>query len=158
MPTEKGGQQMRRPRLPAPCAGLAAGCLVLGATGAVAATPDMQGTWRQEATAIVTGAGGHHPADAPPPAEGQKPRLRPFVGTLRVTGQEGERFWGTVESPPFKEDIIGIFTGEAGGRFLYVDTDGFAEGSVGEDGTARYCYWHVTATSRVISCGIMTRE
>ena len=74
----------------------------------------------------MTGAGAHHPAHAPPAAdEGGstwKPRLRTFGGTMRIDGQEGERFWGTLESPYYREDLVGTFTGE-GGRFLMVDSD-----------------------------------
>jgi hypothetical protein len=140
-----------------PLAGLAAGCLVLGATAAAAAAPDMRGTWRMEANVILEGALPHHPADAPPPAEGMAPRLRRLSGTLRVEGQEGDRLWGTFATEYASEPFIGILTGE-GGRFLYVDTDGFLEGTVGEDGTMRYCYRQVTPTSRVAACGTATRE
>ena len=86
------------------------------------------------------------------------PRLRHVSMTLRVDGQEGERFWGVSTNADATEDFIGSFTGEPGGRFLYVDVDGFMEGTVGADGTMRYCYRHVTPTSRVISCGTATRE
>ncbi len=76
---------------------------------------------------------------------------------MRVEGQEGERFWGVIESPNASEEFIGMFTG-VGGRFIRIDVDGFAEGELGEDGTIRYCYRHVTPNSRVVSCGAATRE
>jgi hypothetical protein len=145
----------RRPRMP--LAGLAAACLVSGATAAAAASPDLRGTWRMEAAAIVKGAVPFHPADAPPPAEGTKPRLRPFTGTLRMVGQDGARFWGVVENEFASEELIGSFTGE-GGRFIMVDVDGMFEGEFLDDGMIRYCYRHVTPTSGVVSCGTMTRE
>jgi hypothetical protein len=136
-------------------------CLALLTTTATAAdtaaVPDMLGTWKVEATAIVTGAGAHHPADAPPPAEDEKPRLRAFTGTLQIIGQEGERFWGTLESPPYKENLIGIFTGEDG-RFLMVDSDGFHDGVVTEPGMIRYCYRQNDPNLRVAACGTITRE
>ncbi len=129
-----------------------------GADAADAAAPDMRGTWKVDGSAIVAGATPHHPADAPPPAAGTKPRLRPFVGTLRVDGQEGDRFWGTgVSQTAASEDFIGSFTGE-GRRFVAADSDGFFEGSVGEDGVIRYCYRHTTSASRVVSCGTARRE
>lgn len=149
---------MRDRHLLTSCVGLAASCFILGATAAIGATPEMKGTWRMEGSGIVAGSGGHHPADADPPADGQKPRLRPFVGTLQVMGQEDVRFWGTIESEDYREDVIGIFTGQPDGHFLYVDSDGFMEGHLGEDGTGQYCYWHIAAESRVAACGTMTRE
>jgi hypothetical protein len=148
---------MRRSLLLTSCGGLAAGCLVLGVTAAAAAPPDLRGTWRVEGNSIVEGASPFHPANAPPAPQGMAPRLRHVSMTLRVDGQEGERFWGVATNPDASEDFIGSFTGEAG-RFLLVDVDGFMEGTVGADGTMRYCYRHVTPTSRVISCGTGTRE
>jgi hypothetical protein len=128
-----------------------------GASAADAAAPDLRGTWKVESSAIVVGDAPHHPAAAPPAAEGTKPRLRPFTGTFRIDGQEGGRFWGTTVSPATSEDFIGSFTGE-GRRFVMVDTDGFFEGSLGENGVIHFCYRHTTPTSRVVSCGTATRE
>lgn len=122
-----------------------------------AAAPDMRGTWKVEGSAIVTGAGGHHPADAEPRAENTQPRLRRFDGTLRITGQEGARFWGTLASPAQTEDFIAIFTGE-GGRFVGVDSDGFHDGEVVAPGSARFCYRHAVPTLHVVACTTMTRE
>ena len=147
---------MRDSLLLTSCAGLAAGCLGLGPSAA-AAPPDLRGTWRVEGNGIAEGAAPFHPANAPPVAQGMAPRLRHVSLTLRVDGQEGERFWGVATNADASEDFIGSFTGEAG-RFLLLDVDGFMEGTVGADGTMRYCYRHVTPTSRVISCGTGTRE
>ena len=148
---------MRRLLLPAFCIGLAAGCLVLGATMAAAASPDLHGTWRVEGDGIVEGASPFHPTNASP-AQGMAPRLRHVSMTLRFDGQEGERFWGAATNADASENFIGSFTGEPGGRFLLVDVDGFMEGTVGADGTLRYCYRHITPASRVISCGTATRD
>ena len=147
---------MRDSLLLTSCAGLAAGCLGLGPSAA-AAPPDLRGTWRVEGNGIAEGPAPFHPANAPPVAQGMAPRLRHVSLTLRVDGQEGERFWGVATNADASEDFIGSLTGEAG-RFLLVDVDGFMEGTVGADGTMRYCYRHVTPTSRVISCGTGTRE
>ena len=149
---------MRRALLSTYYVSLATGCLVLGATPAVAVSPDLRGTWKVEGDSIVGGASPFHPTNASPPAQGMAPRLRHVSMTLRVDGQEGERFWGVSTNADATEDFIGSFTGEPGGRFLYVDVDGFLDGTVGADGTMHYCYRHVTPTSRVISCGTATRE
>jgi hypothetical protein len=137
--------------------GLMGVCLVSGATAAAAASPDMRGTWKMEAEAIVRGAVPFHPADAPPAPEGSKPRLRHFAGTLRIAGQDGARFWGVVENELVSEELIGSLTGEAG-RFVILDVDGEFEGELLESGTIRYCYRHLTAGAGVIACGTMARE
>jgi hypothetical protein len=154
---------MRRRRLPiTPVASLAAVCSLaplLGAAPAAAqqsASTDLRGTWKVQSTAIVTGEGQHHPAGAPA-AQAGNAHLRDVTGTLRIAGQEGDRFWGTFESAAYREDVIGTLTGE-GGRFLAVDADGFYEGSVAEPGRLRFCYRHVKSTSRVVCCGTAARE
>ena len=132
-------------------------CAPAVAFAADPAVPDMRGTWKVEAISIVTGAGNHHPADAPPPAEGTKPRLRKFEATMQVTGQEGVRFWGTLTSKAYKEDVIATFTGE-GERFIAVNSAGYFSGNVLASGSARYCYQQVEPTLHVAACGTMTRE
>jgi hypothetical protein len=146
---------MRPRRLPAILGGLAL-CATVAARAAEPAVPDMRGAWRVEAASIVGGAGKHHPADAPP-AQDMRPRLRRFEATLRVTGQEGARFWGTLASAAYTEDFIATFTGE-GARFVAVDSDGTYSGEVLAPGRARYCYQQVDPGLRVAACGTFTRE
>jgi hypothetical protein len=71
---------------------LAALILLGAATASAADLPDMVGSWKVETPIIVTGAGAHHPTNAPPPAEAGKPRVRLFTGTMTIAGQEGDRF------------------------------------------------------------------
>ena len=121
------------------------------------AVPDLRGTWKVEGEAIVTGAGGHHPGNAEPKAEGNKPRLRKFDATLTITGQEGVRFWGTLSSPAQTEDIIGTFTGD-GGRFVAVDSDGYHSGEALASGSIHDCYQQADPTYHVAACWTATRE
>jgi hypothetical protein len=144
----------RRP--PALAAVLVAGiALAAAAPLAIAAdpgVPDMVGTWKLKASAIIIGGGAHHPA-----AEDSKPRLREFEATFQVIGQEGDRFWGALSSPTYTEDVVATFTGE-GGRFIAVDSDGFWNGEVLGPGNARACYQQVDAHLHTASCGTLTRE
>ena len=119
--------------------------------------PDMRGRWKVETLTIVVGAGAHHPSTAAPPLEPGKPRLRDFTGTLQIDGQEGPRFWGTLESPAYKEGVIGIFSGEDQ-RFVMVDSDGFHQGQVVAPGRIRYCYMQNDLALKVAGCGTMTHE
>jgi hypothetical protein len=120
--------------------------------------PDMRGRWKVEALSIVTGSGGHHPTTAPPLVQDDKPRLyNNFSATLQIDGQDGSRFWGTLESSAYKEPMIGTFTGEGGG-FLMVDSDGFYQGDVLAPGRIRYCYQQNNLALKVAACGAITRE
>jgi hypothetical protein len=132
-------------------------CFVAAFAAAANAAPDLVGTWQVETPVIVTGAGAHHPTNAPPPAEADKPRLRDFAGTFTVVGQEGDRFWGTLETPYYREELVGVFTGEDD-RFLMVDSDGFHQGRVVAPGQIRYCYQQNTPDLRVAGCGTMTKQ
>lgn len=137
-----------------------AGLALAGAaafSAAATAAPDLVGTWQVETPVIVTGAGAHHPTNAPPPAEAGKPRLRDFAGTFTVLGQEGDRFWGTLATPYYTEDLVGVFTGEDD-RFLMVDSDGFHQGRVVATGRINYCYQQNTLDLRVAGCGTMTKQ
>jgi len=119
--------------------------------------PDMRGRWKVETLTIVVGAGAHHPLTGGQPFDPGKPRLHDFVGTLQIDGQQGPRFWGTLESPAYKEGVIGVFSGEDR-RFIMVDSDGFHQGQVVAPGRIRYCYMQNDLALKVAGCGTMTHE
>lgn len=67
------------------------------------AVPDMKGTWVGTSESIVTGMSKHHE-----PQSGDDPLLDNVEFTFVVDGQDGHRFWGTLTSPNFEEDMIGV--------------------------------------------------
>jgi hypothetical protein len=93
------------------------------------AIPDMKGTWVGTSESIVTGMTKHHEAPS-----GDKPLLDNVDFTYVVEGQDGHRFWGTLSSPNFEEDMTGVVTndgkgivarsseGEVRGTFTNADT------------------------------------
>jgi hypothetical protein len=105
------------------------------------AIPDMKGKWVGTSESIVTGMTKHH--EAP---EGNKPLLDNVEFTLVVEGQDGHRFWGTLSSPNFEEDMTGVVSndgksivarsseGEVRGTFIDPDTIDLIY-SAGERGT-----------------------
>jgi hypothetical protein len=137
---------------------LAVALLLVGPTsGHAADLPNLVGSWKVETPVVFTGNGAHHPTDAPQTGGSGQPHLRDFTGTFTVVGQEGDRFWGTLETPYYKEDLIGVLTGEEG-RFLMVDSDGFHQGRVLGPGEIRYCYQQNSPELRVAGCGKMTKQ
>lgn len=119
---------------------------------------DMKGTWTGTAQAIVDGPAGHHP---PPGSLGTKPagkyRLNDVVITLKIEGQDGRRFWGTVSSANRTERLMGSLSMD-GRRVYMVDDDGYLDGTVVNVDTLDLCYRHVTAESAVVACELMFRK
>lgn len=104
-----------------------------GQTNEVVATetaiPDMKGKWVGTSESIVTGMSKHHE-----PQSGDDPLLDNVDFTYVVEGQDGHRFWGTLTSPNFEEDMAGVVSkdgktivarsseGEVRGTFVDPDT------------------------------------
>ena len=93
------------------------------------AIPDLKGKWVGTGESIVTGMAKHH--EAP---EGDEPLLDNVAFTYVVEGQDGHRFWGTLSSPNFEEQMTGVVSndgktivarsseGEVYGKILDADT------------------------------------
>lgn len=93
------------------------------------AIPDMKGKWVGTSESIVTGMSKHHE-----PQSGDDPLLDNVDFTYVVEGQDGHRFWGTLTSPDFEEDMTGVISkdgktivarsseGEVRGTFVDPDT------------------------------------
>ncbi|MGE3991650.1 hypothetical protein [Pseudorhodoplanes sp.] len=121
---------------------LALFCMLLAVPAASAA--DMKGSWIGKTHTIIAGAGGPHW----PESKGtwEKPLLADRDITLRITGQDGRRFWG--------ESVI-AGDGASGGKttiepfigtvstddstVMMADTDGYYIGKLSGN-TFSYCY------------------
>ena len=72
---------------------LAVICTLVTLNSAVAAdVPDMKGVWVGKTQPIVAGKGGPHWPDSK--GTFAKPALMERDMTIRITGQDGRRFWG----------------------------------------------------------------
>ena len=99
---------------------------MLAAIPAAAQTsfPDLHGTWRGDSESIISDSGNpHHPG----PSQSE-PRLTSVPFTLTIDKQDGRRFSGTFSSPRDAESVIGVIT--RAGNLLFVDTDGYASGTL----------------------------
>ena len=96
---------------------------------------DIQGKWVGKTEAIAIGTPVH--SNNPNP-KSRDAALSERDVTLTVTGQKGRRFWGTFASTGGSEPIIGVFSGP--GRFVFIDRDGYTNGTVRPDGTIEWIY------------------
>jgi hypothetical protein len=134
--------------------GLTAG-MVLSASGAMAQPVlDMKGTWAFTSwQAIVDGP-------APPGSRAAGPY---WVRTgqdaaLRIEGQDGRTFWGTIMiGEKVRERVIGSLSHD-GKRLIAVDADGHFEGTVIDADTIDHCYSHIAPQQSVVSCTLLKRQ
>jgi hypothetical protein len=107
-----------------------------------AAIPDMKGKWSGKSESLVTGMSRYHEA----PERGD--RLLDNVDyTYTIEGQDGHRFWGTLSSPTFEEEVTGVVAkdgktivartseGEVRGTMIDADTIDITYSAGGRDMT-----------------------
>ena len=122
---------------------LAVICTLVTLNSAVAAdVPDMKGVWVGKTQPIVAGKGGPHWPDSK--GTFAKPALMERDMTIRITGQDGRRFWGEsvvggeAGAPGTTEPFIGSVSTN-GQDVMMADTDGYFFGEVSGK-TLSYCY------------------
>ena len=114
--------------------------------------PDLRGTWKGESESIVIDTGNpHHPGS---PETG--PRLTSVPFTLTIDKQDGRRFSGTFSSPRATEPIVGVISRT--GTVFYVDTDGYAYGTLLASDRLESCYLQIASYGRVASCVELTKQ
>lgn len=106
-----------------------------GATPAArAAAPDLRGTWQGTGQSIVTGQAKHHAAPG-----ATQPMLDNVPFTYVVEGQDGNRFWGTLSSPHFKEVVTGV-VGHDGKSITARTSEGEIRGTIADTDTIDIVY------------------
>jgi hypothetical protein len=113
---------------------------------------DLRGTWKGESESIISDSGNpHHPGQAQ-----SEPRLTSVPFTLTIDKQDGRRFSGNFSSPRSSEAVIGVVT--RAGNLLFVDTDGYASGTLLGPDRLEACYLQIATYGRVASCTELTRQ
>ena len=128
--------------------------VALAAMPAAAQTsfPDLRGTWKGESESIITNSGNPHHAGAAQ----DEPKLSSIPFTMTIDKQDGRRFSGTFSSPRSSESVIGVMT--RAGNLLFIDTDGYAYGTLLGPDRLEACYLQIASYGRVASCTEMTRQ
>ena len=126
----------------------------LAAPPSVAQTsfPDLRDTWKGDSESIITDTGNSHHAGQP---QGE-PKLSSVPFTLTIDKQDGRRFSGTFSSPRAAESIIGVIT--RAGTLLFVDTDGYASGTLLGPDRLESRYLQIASYGRVASCVELTKQ
>src|SRR5262252_5866008 len=139
--------------------GLAALSMV-AAAAASAQTPrviDMKGTWKSGIELILEGGTPHVPPTAESKPAG-KYRLTTTEFTYKSEGQEGRRFWGTIDSANAKGGRQ-IGSVSLDGKWIYVVGDrSVIEGTIVDSDTIEVCVRHLGTSSAFVGCGVMKRQ
>ncbi len=125
--------------------------LCLGAALAFAGdTPNLVGEWKGAGKAVIYGKLGH----TEPRSE---PTFNSMEFTLRITKQDGERFFGERSSAKHKEIVLGLV--EANGDVYIVDDDGvfFGEYDKATD-SLKLRYMEPGKDSKVVASAVYTRK
>jgi hypothetical protein len=134
----------------APCVLFVA--LAAAPAAAQTAVPDLRGTWKGTSESIVMGHGNpHHDA-----AVTDKPRLSSIPFTMTIDMQDGRRFAGTFASARATDPIIAVIS--QNGTIHMVDEDGWTSGTLLAPNRMELCYMARSATDRVASCTVMTKQ
>src|SRR5262249_25156844 len=141
-------------------------CTVFTLTTASAAdTPNMKGDWVGKTQPIVAGKGGPHWPDSK--GTFTKPALMERDMTIRITGQDGRRFWGEsivggeARAAGTVEPFIGSVSTN-GEDVMMADTDGYFIGELSGN-TLSYCYLQAGAKKEgdlpaVVTCLSVTKR
>jgi hypothetical protein len=114
--------------------------------------PDMLGTWKGQADAIVLG----NPIHFGDGSQVEQPRVAGFEITIAITGQEGRYIWGTISGGGATEPWLGSLWSDGSG-YRAVDSNGHVDGRIISDTEIENCYTH-TGETIVASCAVLTRQ
>ena len=131
--------------------------VLAGSAPALAQTPpDLKGTWKGTSEAIVDGATVHNPRTAEAKPAGHY-RLRKLEYIYTIEGQDGRRFWGTIQSRQVDIPMIGSLSSD--GKWIYIAShDGLIDGEVRGEDTIELCYRNVKPAAMVVGCADLQRQ
>lgn len=139
---------------------LALGLTFLGAGAGIAAaqsTPDLKGTWTGTSQTIVAGLAPHHPATTTAKQAGPN-RLTEVKFTVKVDGQQGNRFWGTISSASTADPFIGVITPDGKRVRIVQQRAGIVDGTVVGPDTIEIVYSEQSGGVAVAATNTWTRQ
>lgn len=139
---------------------LALGLGFLGAGAGIAGAqtaPDLKGTWSGTSQTIVAGLAPHHPATTTAKQAGPN-RLTEVKFTVKVDGQQGNRFWGTLSSASSADPFIGVITPDGKRVRIVLQRGGVVDGTVVSPDTIDIVYVDQSNGIAVAATNTWTRQ
>lgn len=138
--------------------GIVLACAFIGSAPVLAQTapPDLKGVWKGTGEAIVDGAHITHPRTAEAKPAGSY-RLRKQEYSFRIEGQDGRRFWGTIQAEQANIPMLGSLSSD--GKWIYIASRaGLIDGTVTDDDAIELCYRQVTPAAMTVGCADLQRQ
>ncbi len=114
--------------------------------------PDLVGTWKGKAEAVIIGANPYRVAETPGPNFGG-----PMEFTYVVKQQQGTRFSGEL-SAKVSETVIGTLRPPEFRSGIMLDNDGEYDFTLRDAKTMDVCYRHTNMTSKAVACWTMEKQ
>lgn len=115
--------------------------------------PNLVGKWKGEATVVHLGTTPHRT----PSKEGPNFALDPLPVVFDIVEQKANHFHGTFKIRSTTETVIGSVRSD-GKDGIMIDDDGQWFFTLSEPDKMDLCYYHVTATNKVVGCFPVRRE
>jgi hypothetical protein len=130
-----------------------ASAIVFAASSAFAQTPpNLVGTWKGKAEAVIIGANPYRVTETPGPNFGGAMEF-----TYVIKQQQGTRFSGEM-SAKVSETIIGTLRPPEFRSGIMLDNDGEYDFTLRDAKTMDVCYRHINMTSKAVACWTMEKQ
>lgn len=130
-----------------------ASTIVFAASSASAQTPpNLVGTWKGKAEAVIIGANPYRVTETPGPNFGGAMEF-----TYVIKQQQGTRFSGEM-SAKVSETIIGTLRPPEFRSGIMLDNDGEYDFTLRDAKTMDVCYRHINMTSKAVACWTMEKQ
>jgi hypothetical protein len=115
--------------------------------------PDLRGQWQGTSESVVVGTGPHNRSDT---AHGQ-PRIGDQRFTLKITRQEGPKFWGELVSKGETTTKIGVIASDKQTIFMVDNVGGHNTGKLIAPNEFEACYERPGQDHFVVGCTMFRR-
>jgi hypothetical protein len=130
-----------------------ASAIVFAASSASAQTPpNLVGTWKGKAEAVIIGANPYRVIETPGANFGSAMEF-----TYVIKQQQGTRFTGEL-SAKVSETIIGTLRPPEFRSGIMLDNDGEYDFTLRDAKTMDVCYRHINLTSKAVACWTMEKQ
>jgi hypothetical protein len=127
--------------------------MLLAAPATAQNMPDLRGTWKGEAEAIIWGKPMKH---HPPVQQTDQARQLNNSLTLKIETQDGRRFAATLSSQYSSEKMVGIISRT--GTIFMADDDGTDFATLLAPDRMELCHLHGSSETRLATCAELTRQ
>ena len=115
--------------------------------------PDMRGQWKGTSETVVAGSGPHNRTDSAPGTP--RPNNQEFI--LKITRQEGPKFWGELVSKSDVTTKLGVIESDKKTIYMVDNAGGHNTAKLIDPNTLEACYIRPGTDHMLTGCTILHR-